>query len=101
MVSTLILTTLVLGTTILISSILDFSNIFVSIPSVSIISIFTGSPSMSTINSILDTKAISVRTVEPKVQPNTKFLGNGKEIEEDINLDEQIVFPNWDIYNFL
>ena len=53
---------------------------------------------MSTIVSILDTKEICVRIVEPNVQPSTKYLGKGNKIEEDIDLDEEIVIPNWDIY---
>ncbi len=55
------------------------------------------SPSMSTIVSISDKKSISVRTVEPKVQSSTKFLSKGKELEEEIDLDEEIVIPKWDI----
>ena len=54
---------------------------------------------ISTIVSILDAKSINARTIEPKVQSSTIFLGKGKEIEEDIDLDEEIVIPKWDIYN--
>lgn len=53
---------------------------------------------MSTIVSIPSTKEISVRTVEDKAQPSTKFL-KGKEIEEDIDLDEEIEILKWDFYN--
>ena len=42
---------------------------------------------------------ISVKKVETKSQPSTKFLDKGKEKEEDIDLDEEIVIPNWDISN--
>ena len=35
--------------------------------------------------------------VETKPQLSTKFLGKGKEMEEEIDLDEEIVIPNWDI----
>ena len=98
LVSTLVFSTLILDSTILTSSILDSSNISISTPSVSIVSFFTTSPSISTIISILDTKAISVRIVEPKDQPSTNFLGKGKEIEEDFDLDEERVIPNLDIY---
>lgn len=54
---------------------------------------------MSTIVSIPSTKAISVGTVERKVQPSKKKLGKGKEIKDYIDLDEEIVIPKWDIYN--
>ena len=80
------------------SSILDSLSISISIPSVSTISIFTTSPSISTIVSIKNIKALSTRTIEPKAQPSTNFLGKGKEIVDDIDLDEVIVFLNWDIY---
>lgn len=95
--TTLVLTTSVLSTSVLSTSILDLSNISIYIPSISPVSIFTASLSMSTIISILGTKEISVRIVEPKVQPSTKILGKGKEMEEEINLDEEIVIPNWEI----
>lgn len=52
---------------------------------------------MSTIISISSTKAISVRTIEPKVQLSTKFLSIRKELEEEIDLDEKIIILNWDI----
>ena len=55
------------------------------------------SPTISTIVSIPSTKAISARIVETKPQLSTKFLGKGKEKEEDVDLDEEIVIPNWDI----
>ena len=42
---------------------------------------------------------ISAKIVETKPQPSTKFLGTKKEKEEEINLDEEIVIPNWDISN--
>lgn len=42
----------------------------------------------------MGTQVISARTVETKVQPSTKFLGKEKEIEEDIDLDEEIVIPH-------
>ena len=81
------------------SLVLDSTSMHISIPLVSTISIVTTNPSISTIVSILDTKELSTRTVEPKAQLSTKFLGKGKEIEEDIDLDEEIVIPKWDIYN--
>ena len=52
---------------------------------------------MSMIVSILATQAISVRIVEAKPKLSTIFLGKGKEMEEEIDLDEEIVIPNWDI----
>ena len=55
------------------------------------------SPTISTIVSIPSTQAISVRTVETKPQLSTKCLSKGKEKEEEIGLDEEIVIPNWDI----
>lgn len=81
------------------SSVLDSTSILVSIPLVSSISIFTTSPIISAIVSILDAKAISTAIVEPKVQPSLKFLGKGKELGEDIDLDEEIVILQWDILN--
>ena len=86
--STLVLDTLVS------TSILDST----SIP-VSTIPIFIASPTISTIVSILDIKALCTRKVEPKAQPSTKFLSKGKEIEDDIDLDEEIEIPKWDIHN--
>lgn len=81
------------------SSISDLANIPISIPLVSSISIFTASRSISTIVSIPNDKAISTRIIEPKVQPSVKILGKGKELEENIDLDEEIVIPQWDILN--
>ena len=52
---------------------------------------------MSTIFSIPSKQEISVRIVETKSQPSTKFLSQGKEEEEKIDLDEEIIIPNWDI----
>ena len=62
------------------------------------VSIFAMIPTISTIVSIPSTQAISARIVETKPQPSTKFLGQGKEKEEEIDLDEEILIPNWDIY---
>ncbi len=76
---------------------MDRTGISTSISIVSVVSIFAGSPSISTIVSIPSTYAISARIVETKPQPSTKFLGKSKEIEEDVDLDEEIVIPNWDI----
>ena len=67
--------------------------------SMSVVSIFAASPTISTIVSISSTQAISARIVETKPQPSTIFLSKGKEREEDIDLDEEIVIPNWDISN--
>ena len=76
------------------------TGISTSISIVSAISIFVASPIMSTIVSILSTQAISARKIETKHQLSTKFLGKGKEKEEEIDLDEEIVIPNWDISKF-
>ena len=86
-----------LDTLVLSTSILDSSGIFANVHSVSIVSIFTASPSMSTIVSIPSTKAISAMIVETKPQSSTKFLGKGKEMEEEIDLNEEIIIPNWGI----
>ena len=40
-------------------------------------------------------------TVEPKAQSSTRFLSRAKTIEEDIDLDEEIVIPKWDLTNIL
>ena len=71
----------------------------VSIPSDGTISIFIASPTISTIVSIPDSKALSTRTVEPKAQLSARFLCRGKEIEEDIDLDEEIEIPKLDFDN--
>ena len=47
----------------------------------------------------MDSKALSTMTVEPKVQLTTRFLSRGKEIEDDIDLDEKIEISKWDFDN--
>ena len=42
---------------------------------------------------------ISAKIVDPKYQSSTTFLMGGKGKEEEIDLDEEIVIPNWDISN--
>ena len=63
------------------------------------ISMFVASPTISKIVSILSMQAISAKTIETKPQPSIIFLSKGKEKEEDIDLDEEIVIPKWDISN--
>ena len=46
---------------------------------------------------VSSTSIISAKIVETKPQLNTKILTRGKEAE--IDLDEEIVIPNWDISN--
>lgn len=70
------------------TQVLDSISIPVSIPLAGTIQIFIASPIVSTIVSIPDSKALTSRTVEPKVQPSTRLLISGKEIEEDVDLDE-------------
>lgn len=65
------------------------------ISTVSAISTFVTSPSIYTIVSI--PHSISTRIVEIKSQPSTKVSNKVKDKEEDIDLDEHIVIPNWDI----
>ena len=60
---------------------------------------FLSIPFVSTIISILSILIISAKIVEPKYQPRTTFLMGGKGKEEEIDLDEEIVIPNWDISN--
>ena len=79
--------------------VLDLSSILVSVPSVGTISFFTTSPTVSTIVSILDSKALSTMTVGPKAKPSTRFLSKGMDIEEDIDLDEEIEILKWDFSN--
>ena len=43
--------------------------------------------------------ALSTMTVGPKAQLSTRFLSKGKDIEEDIDLDEKIEIPKWDFTN--
>ena len=38
-----------------------------------------------------------MKTVESKPQPSTKVSSKNKGKEEDIDLDDDIVIPNWDI----
>ena len=66
----------------------------------SIVSIFSASPTISTIVSIPSIQIISIKVVETKPQLSTKFLNKGKEKEEEIDLDEEIIILNWDISNF-
>ena len=42
---------------------------------------------------------ISTKIVETKPQPSTKVFSKGKEKEEDIDLDEDIVILHWYISN--
>ena len=107
MTQSLISSSTILDSTILFStaldtsvstSILDSVSIPISIPSVGTISVFTASPTISTIVSILDSKALSTKAVEPKALPSSRLL-SGKEIEEDIDLDEEIEIPKWDFDN--
>ena len=42
---------------------------------------------------------ISAKIVETKPQASTKFLTSSKGKEEEIDLDEEIVIPDWDISN--
>ena len=86
-------------TLVLDTSILATIGTYTSISTVSVVSIFEASPIMSTIVSILSTQAISARKVGSKPQPSTKILSEGKEKEEEIDLDEEILIPNWDIFN--
>lgn len=79
------------------------------IPVVSAISTFIDIPSISTIVSIPSVSIASAMIDENQSQPSTKVLnkGNkivstipkvkGKEEEEEIDLNEDIVIPNWDI----
>ena len=69
----------------------------IGILAISIVCNFSPCPSISTIISIPGMQSISARTVETKPQPSTNFLGKGKENEEEIDLDEEILIPNWDI----
>ena len=63
------------------------------------VSILLAIPTISTIVSIPRMQIISTKIVETKLQPSTKFFSKGKEKEEEIDLDEEIVIPNWDISN--
>ena len=76
---------------------MDTTGISTRISTISAISFFVAIPTISTIISILSKQEISARIVETKPQPSTKILSNGKEKEENIDLDEEIVIPNWDI----
>ena len=80
-----------------ISILVDSTIYSTSTLAISIISTFLASPTISTIVSIPSIQVISARIVETKPQLSTIFLGKGKEKEEDVDLDEEIVIPNWDI----
>ena len=83
------------STTILNTSVIDTSILNCTrISTISAVLVFTASPIMTKIVSILGTQAISARIVETKAQQSTKFLGKGKEMEEEIDLDEEIVISN-------
>ena len=69
----------------------------IGISAISTVSTFSVSPTISAIVFIPGKKSISARKVETKSQPSTKFLGKGKEKEEDVDLDEEIMILNWDI----
>ena len=73
------LDTLILDTIVLDTSILDTTGIYTT-SSMSAVSIFEASPTISTIVSIPSTQEISVRTIETKPQPSTNFLSKGKEM---------------------
>jgi len=76
-------------------STLVFVNLGISTIGISVISIVsTTSHTISTIISIPSMQLISGNIVETKSQPSTRFLGKGKEKEENIDLDEEIVIPN-------
>ena len=64
-----------------------------SICSIPIVSI----PSASTI--VTSIPLISAKLVEKKFQPSTSFLWSGKGKEEEIDLNEEIIIPSWDITN--
>lgn len=72
-----------------------WDTLFLTISTISTISTFVASPLISTIISI--PLIASTRTVEKKSQPSTKVSNKNKGKEEDIDLDEDIVIPNWDI----
>ena len=54
-------------------------------------------PSASTI--VTSIPLISAKLVEQKFQPSTSFLWSGKGKEEEIDLNEEILIPSWDITN--
>ena len=93
--SSTVIKTSILDTTVLDTSIFALIGTPTSISTISEISIFTASPTISTIVSIPSTQEISARKVETKPQPSTKFLGKGKEKEENVDLDEEIMILNW------
>ena len=79
-------------------SILDSISIPFRIPSIGATSIFTASLAISIIVSIPNSKAVCTKSIEPKAQPCMRLL-SGKEIEEDIDLDEEIDIPKLDFDN--
>ena len=90
------LDTSILDTIVLSTSILDTTSICTT-SSMSAISVFVASPTISTIVSFPSIQAISARIVETKPQLSTKNLSKRKE-KEEIDLDEEIFVPNWDIF---
>ena len=88
-----------LDTPFLDTSLLATTGISTNISIISVVSIFVASPIISTIISIPSKQEISARIVETKPQPSTKFLSKEKEKEEEIDLNEEIVIPNRDIFD--
>ena len=67
------------------------------ISTISEISTFVSIPSISIIVTIPSMQIVSTKIVERKPQLSTKVSSKDKGKEEDIDLDEDIVIPNWDI----
>lgn len=78
---------------------MDTPGIYSTSISMSLVSIFASITTISTFFSISSKQAISAKTVETKPQLSTIFLDKGKEKKDDIDLDEEIMIPNWNISN--
>ena len=76
---------------------LNLSTKQIGISTISAISTFFATPSISTIVTIPSLQIVSTRIVERKPQLSTKVSSKEKGKEEDIDLDEDIVIPNCDI----
>ena len=76
----------------------DLDTLQLGISTISEISTFVTSPSISTIITIPSIEIVSTKIDERKLQSSTKVSSKAKDKEEDIDLDEDIVIPNWDIY---
>ena len=76
---------------------LDMVTQKLGISTINAISTFVASSSISTIVTIPNGQLVSTKMVERKPRLSTKVSSKGKDKEEVIDLDEDIIILNWDI----